>query len=96
MDNKERKAFWNKLLSLRGDNYIEESNELQKTINYPKYLYRYRPLTIKSLEALQTNKLFFSTANYYDDPFDTFINIDIGGLKSTIDTIKKDGSEKEK
>lgn len=93
MDNIERKAFWDKLVSLKGDNYIEESKELQNTIKYPKYLYRYRPLTIKSLEALQTNRMFFSTANYYDDPFDTFINIDISGLKSTIDIIKKIGSE---
>ena len=26
--------------------------------------------------ALKENKLFFSTSNYYDDPFDTYIRID--------------------
>lgn len=45
---------------------------------FPKYLYRYRPASLKAIEALRTNRLYFSTANYYDDPFDTFINIDLG------------------
>ena len=38
----------------------------------PTYLYRYRSVSMNTLEALRTNRLYFSTANYYDDPFDTF------------------------
>jgi len=33
------------------------------------------------LEALRTNKLYFSSANYYDDPFDTFLHIDIEEIR---------------
>ena len=35
----------------------------------------------KSLDALRTNKLYFSSANYYDDPFDTFLHIDIEAIR---------------
>ena len=48
---------------------------------YPKLLFRYRPVSTKSLEALRTNKLYFSSANYYDDPFDTFLHIDIEAIR---------------
>ena len=37
---------------------------------------------MKSLEALRTNRLYFSSANYYDDPFDTFLHINIDAIKS--------------
>ena len=33
------------------------------------------------MEALRTNKLYFSSANYYDDPFDTFLHIDIETIR---------------
>ena len=42
----------------------------------PKYLYRFRPVTINSLESLRTNTMYFSTAEYYDDPFDSYSYID--------------------
>ena len=40
----------------------------------------YRPVNLNSLEALRTNRLYFSSANYYDDPFDTFLHIDIDSI----------------
>lgn len=83
MDNKERELFWKTLCSLQGDDMNSERERLRKTIKLPKYLYRYRSVNFRNLEALRTNKLYFSSANYYDDPFDTFLNIDI-------DTIKKE------
>lgn len=43
---------------------------------FPPYLYIYRDVTFNNLEALRTNHLYFSSANYYDDPFDTFLHID--------------------
>ena len=70
MNNKERKMFWNKLCSLKGEN-----DSLEDTIKYPKYLYRYRSLTISNLEEIIKSKLTFSTSNYYDDPFDTNLKI---------------------
>ena len=77
MDDKEREVFWKTLCSLPGRDEKTEGEKLRQTIKLPKYLYRYRAVNLKSLEALRTNKLFFSTANYYDDPFDTFLNINI-------------------
>lgn len=82
MDLQEREAFWNTLCSLPGKDIKAESEKLWQTIKLPKFLYRYRPVSMKSLEALRTNKLYFSSANYYDDPFDTFLHIDIGAIKN--------------
>ena len=60
---------------------------------FPKYLYRYRPASLKSIEALRTNRLYFSTANYYDDPFDTFINIDLQDMKRVFDELSQNYEE---
>ena len=80
MNEMERKAFWNTLCSLKSNDKFPEN-----IIKYPKYLYRYRSLTIKSLEDVKSNKLSFSTSNYYDDPFDTFLRIDKNELLRSID-----------
>lgn len=77
MDYKQRSEFWDKLLALEGKDKNADQIELNKSIFLPRYLYRYRPVTMRSLDALRTNKLYFSTANYYDDPFDTFIHVDL-------------------
>ena len=81
MTCEERKRFWETLCSLPGQNKLAEREQLLKTIKFPKYLYRYRPVNTNNLEALRTNRLYFSSANYYDDPFDTFLHIDIEELK---------------
>lgn len=75
MDLKERQKFWNVLCDCDGKDIERAVQNFSNVINYPKYLYRYREVTPSSLEALRTNHLFFSTANYYDDPFDTFLQI---------------------
>ena len=82
MNSQERELFWNTLVSLPGEDIQAESQRLNDTIKFPKYLYRYRPVSMKSLEALRTNRLYFSSANYYDDPFDTFLHINIDTIKS--------------
>ncbi len=46
-------------------------------IQYPRHLYRFRPVSFSSLDGLQGNKLYFSSADHYDDPFDSFLHIDI-------------------
>ena len=76
MTSKERKKFWEVLVSLTGQNIPEECETLSKTIKYPQKLYRFRKADIKSLEALRTNRLYFSSAAYYDDPFDSYSYID--------------------
>lgn len=72
MNHSEREQFWQTLCSLPGNDIVAEREQLFKSIKYPKLLFRYRPVSTKSLEALRTNRLYFSSANYYDDPFDTF------------------------
>lgn len=80
MNSQEREVFWQTLCSLKG-NSEQDVQKLRQTIKLPKYLFRYRPVSMNSLEALRTNKLYFSSANYYDDPFDTFLHIDLETIK---------------
>lgn len=81
MNAQERKVFWETLCSLSGSNPAQDANQLIATIKLPRFLYRYRPVSFNSLESLRTNKLYFSSANYYDDPFDTFLHIDIKSIR---------------
>ena len=76
MNNKDRKIFWDTLCSLQGIDLVQEGQTLFQTLKIPKHLYRFRPVTINSLESLRTNTMYFSTADYYDDPFDSYSYID--------------------
>ena len=76
MNNKERKVFWDTLCSLQGIDLVQEGQTLRQTIKMPNHLYRFRPVTINSLESLRTNTMYFSTADFYDDPFDSYSYID--------------------
>ena len=84
MNTEERQEFWKALCKADGNDIITDSKNISSTINYPHYLYRYRPVSVSSIDALQTNHLFFSQANYYDDPFDTLIKIDYGVIHKHI------------
>lgn len=81
MDKEERKRFWEMLCSLQGNNLQKEYKKLAETICYPQYLYRYRLVSLSSIDALQRNRMYFSNANYYDDPFDTLLQIDFNSLR---------------
>ena len=80
MDNVERQKFWDTLCSLTGEDIEADARTVKDTIIYPRFLYRFRSVSVSSIEALQTNKLYFSKANYYDDPFDTLIKINYDAL----------------
>ncbi|CCZ84970.1 uncharacterized protein BN742_01336 [Firmicutes bacterium CAG:631] len=67
----------------------DNENLSENIIKYPKYLFRYKSLTIDSLADIKNNKLKFSTSNYYDDPFDTFLKINQKKLFESIDDIFK-------
>lgn len=92
MTEKDKKNYWNTLCSLNGDiaNIPTEREKLLATIKYPSSLYRFRSLSENSLNALQNNQVFFSSANYYDDPFDTFLRVDMQKLKEEFEPIKQD------
>lgn len=93
MNSEERKAFWNTLTSLKGEDVATDEEKLMKSIKYPQYLYRYREVNTKNLEALRTNRMYFSSANYYDDPFDTFLQIDLDKIKEEINAVLKDDTK---
>ena len=76
MNSDERKIFWDKLISLKGEDLDGEAKELLKTLKYPPFIYRYRAVNVNTIDCLQTNKLYFSSSAYYDDPFDTYLTID--------------------
>ncbi len=82
MNIDEREVFWERLCSLKNGN-----DSIENVIKYPRYIYRYRSLTLKSLEDIKNNRLTFSTSNYYDDPFDTYLRINREKLKNDIDKI---------
>ncbi len=59
MDAQSREKFWNTLCSLDGVDVKQDAQKLADVIQYPKYLYRFRPVSFSSLDGLQSNKLFF-------------------------------------
>lgn len=75
MDNVGRSRFWNVLSNLH--EVTEESiSVLMEASPLPKFLCRFRVVNERSLQRLNDNKLFFSSASSYDDPFDTYFHID--------------------
>ena len=75
MNAQEREAFWKTLCALPGLDLSQDAKQLMAAIRFPKLLFRYRPVNLNSLESLRTNRLYFSSANYYDDTFDTFLHL---------------------
>ena len=57
MNHNDREHFWQTLCSLPGNDIVAEREQLFKAIKYPKLLFRYRPVSTKSLDALRTNKM---------------------------------------
>lgn len=95
MNTEERQKFWDTLMLLEHENTPEKMQILNNTIKYPHYLYRFRPITTSSLDALRSNKLYYSSANYYDDPFDSFSYIRWNDIKNEMtDAIKNDNNKK--
>ena len=92
MSSEERKKFWDTLCSLDGQDVENDIKSLLATIKFPRFLYRYRSVNNKSLSALIENKMYFSTSDYYDDPFDTYIRIDrnlvLEGIKQEVEDLR--------
>lgn len=80
MNAEERKNFWDKLLTMHDSN-LESLEELVEASKPPRYLCRFRSVSKNSLQQLQENKAFFSSADYYDDPFDTYFYVDFNRMK---------------
>ena len=54
---------------------------------YARCRTRFRAVNENSLAQLQENKLYFSTADYYDDPFDTYFYVNYGLLQQSTDVV---------
>lgn len=79
MNSQEQEAFWNALGDLH-DNKPESLNRLNEVVKLPDTLCRFRSVNEQSLQQLSENKLYFSSADHYDDPFDTYIHININQM----------------
>lgn len=76
MNQDEIENYWDTLCSFTGEDPQKEAQILSDKILYPNYLFRYRSVNNNNLEALRTNKIYLSQASKYDDPFDTYLQID--------------------
>lgn len=81
MSHDEMQDYWQTLRSFSGEDIPNEVNQLMAKIHYPRFLYKYRVVNNNNLDALRSNKLFFSKASSYDDPFDTFLHIDVEKIR---------------
>lgn len=81
MSYDEMQDYWKTLCSFTGEDIPNEVNQLMAKIHYPRFLYKYRAVNNNNLDALRSNKLFFSKASSYDDPFDTFLHIDVEKIR---------------
>ena len=80
MNTKERLEFYR----LLNDNKDNSNIDFSSVIKYTKNIFRYRPINTNSLSALLENKLYFSSSNYFDDPFDTSIYVDINKIEELL------------
>lgn len=88
MDSNARKNFWDVLNSLH-DNSESSINKLVGASPLPKTLCRFRPVNKNSLQQLNNNTLYFSSADRYDDPFDTYFYIDVNQMIPVYEEMRK-------
>lgn len=69
-----------------GSSTFQELNDFLNK-NIPSRIFRYRKCNEASLNALLENKLFFSTPNMFNDPYDCLVYFDLNKIKSEIETI---------
>lgn len=95
MTEKQLRIFWNTLLSQSGKRELmdKERNAVAAVVERPRSLFRFRPVTEGSLDELENNFMYFSSAEHYDDPFDTFMKTDIPGLLELAESIKNNPPE---
>lgn len=92
MNTEERERFWNVLKDLH-DNSKESMEKLLEVSKPPQFLCRFRSVSENSLFQLQENKLFFSSSDRYDDPFDTYFYINYDKLDSELKNLQTQFSE---
>ena len=86
MNQDDRQKFWDVLLSMH-DTEPEHIQALHQMISVPHTLCRFRSVNESSLSQLQENKLYFSSSDYYDDPFDTYFYLDYDMMETQMGNI---------
>ena len=87
IDNTEyRKLFWDTLSELH-DNSQESWDKIKAVYKPPMTLCRFRSVNQNTLHQLQENKIYFSSANYYDDPFDTYFYINHAEIRHQLEQL---------
>ena len=79
MDAKGREIFWKVLKDIH-DNAEHNVKKLMDASPWPEKLCRFRSVSESTLQQLNDNKIFFSSADYYDDPFDTYFYINVSQM----------------
>ena len=87
MNHKEREQFWNVLKETK-DTSPDSLAALNAVYTLPQWLCRFRTVSESSLQQLQDNKLYFSSADYYDDPFDTYFYVDYDKISNNAAMLK--------
>lgn len=92
-----RKLFWDTLSELHDDS--EESwNKLRSVYKPPMMLCRFRSVNQSTLQQLQENKIYFSSADYYDDPFDTYFYMNHSEIRDKLGQLEhlmKNGTDEQ-
>lgn len=92
MDSESRRRFWETLCSI-ADTSAESMNVLSKSIELPKCICRFRGVSDTTLFDLQNNNMKYSSADHYDDPFDTYFYIDYEKLSNKLNIFNQLNSD---
>lgn len=88
IDNTEyRKLFWDTLSELH-DNSQESWDKIKSVYKAPMRLCRFRSVNQNTLQQLQENKVYFSSADYYDDPFDTYFYMNHAEMRRQLEQVE--------
>lgn len=82
-----RKLFWDTLSELH-DSSQESWDKIKTVYKPPMKLCRFRSVNQNTLQQLQENKVYFSSADYYDDPFDTYFYMNHAEIRRQLEQLE--------
>lgn len=85
--NEYRKIFWETLNEIHDDSQASW-DKLRAVYESPEMLCRFRTVNENTLQQLQENRLYFSSADYYDDPFDTYFYINHAEVRCKVEQLR--------
>ena len=82
-----RKLFWDTLSELH-DSSQESLDKIKAVYKPPMKLCRFRSVNQNTLQQLQENKVYFSSVDYYDDPFDTYFYMNHAEIRRQLEQLE--------